>query len=111
MKSKFYLKEIGFKTIVLSNLTFNEQIRVFQNAEAIIGLHGAGFANLIFSKVGTKVIELQSSSSGNVIKNLAKSCNLNYKKMAVKSKNKKFILGQGNIFIDINKLRKNILSK
>jgi hypothetical protein len=70
---KFYLKEIGFKTIVLSNLTFNEQIRVFQNAETIIGLHGAGFANLIFSKAGTKVIELQSSSSGNVIKNLAKS--------------------------------------
>lgn len=108
---KSSLEKIGFKVIVLSDFTFDEQIRVFQNAKVIVGLHGAGFANIIFCKARTKVIELQSLSSGNLYKNLAQKCNINYKKISVRSKNKKFILGQGNIFIDINKLKKKILSK
>ena len=55
---KSFLKSKGFKIFKLSNLDFKEQINIFNNAEIIIGPHGAGFANLVFCKKNTKVIEL-----------------------------------------------------
>ncbi|MDA9091673.1 glycosyltransferase family 61 protein [Pelagibacteraceae bacterium] len=108
---KSILIDMGFKIVTLSKLTFEKQIRIFQNAKTIVGLHGAGFANIIFSKAGTKIVEIQSTTSGNVIKNLAKTCNLNYKKISIKSKNKDLTNQHGNILVDINKLKKSILSK
>ena len=48
-----------------------------------MGLHGGGFANIVFCKPGTKVIELRNSSAGPVIGNLAKKNNLNYKSIII----------------------------
>jgi len=39
-------------------MSFEEQLRLFRNAEVVVGPHGAGFTNLIFSKPGTRVIEI-----------------------------------------------------
>ena len=108
---KSTLISIGFKIIVLSNLTFEEQVRTFQNARIVVGLHGAGFANIIFSRVGTKIIELQSPDAGDLYKNLAKTCKLNYKKISVQSEDQKLIHQHGNIFIDTKRLKKIIFSK
>lgn len=103
---KKLLKANGFKIIVLSNFSVKKQISIFNNAKVIIGLHGAGLTNIIFCKRNTKVIELQSNTSGNLYKNLASKCNLNYKRIKTKSKNKKLINQYGNIYININKLKK-----
>ena len=54
---KNVLINLGFKSICLSDLSFKNQVKLFNNAKFIIGLHGGGFANLIFSRQGTKVIE------------------------------------------------------
>ena len=35
-------------------------MQVFNNADIIVGLHGAAFANLCFCKPSTKIIELKS---------------------------------------------------
>lgn len=107
---KMNLKKLGFKILVLSRVNFKEQVRIFQEAKIIVGLHGAGFANIIFSKKGIKVIELKSKTTGNTIKNLATTCNLNYKNISTSQKNKEFKGQQGNIFINIKKLNKIILS-
>ena len=107
---KTSLKKLGFKILVLSKVTFEEQVKIFQEAKIIVGLHGAGFGNIIFSKKGTKVIELKSKTSGNAIKNLAITCNLNYKKISTGQKNKELKRQQGNIFINIKKLNKVIFS-
>ena len=48
-----------------------DQIRIFNNAKTIIGLHGAGFANISFCKPKTQVIELRSIGAGTIIKNIA----------------------------------------
>ena len=55
-----------------------DQIKYFYNAKKILGLHGAGFANIIFSKPGTNFLELKSNTAGKVCENLAKKCQLNY---------------------------------
>jgi capsular polysaccharide biosynthesis protein len=39
-------------------MSFEEQVRLFRNAEVVVGPHGAGFTNLIFSKPGTRVVEI-----------------------------------------------------
>jgi len=49
---------LGFVRYELSKMTIEEQISLFQNAEIVVGEHGAGLVNLLFCKPGTVVIEL-----------------------------------------------------
>jgi len=68
----------GFEIFTLGEMSFVDQINLFNNASQIIGLHGAGFANLIFCRPQTNVLELKPITAGPVCGNLAKNNNLNY---------------------------------
>lgn len=57
------LKPLGFIKIEPGKLTVKEQIKQFMNAEIIVGTHDAGFANLLFAREGTKVLELTHESN------------------------------------------------
>jgi hypothetical protein len=52
-----YLEKKGFKSYKLSELSFSEQISLFSQAEVVLGVHGAGLTNLIFSS-NCKVYEI-----------------------------------------------------
>lgn len=54
------LDVFGFKKVTLESMKVAEQVKLFSNAKVIIAPHGAGLANLVFCKPGTKVIELFS---------------------------------------------------
>ena len=54
-----FLKEKGFSKYKVGELSFFEQIYLFNNAKIIIGAHGAAFTNLVFCKPDTKVIEIR----------------------------------------------------
>lgn len=62
------LTKKGFKKIVLSTLTVEEQIEIFSSADVIISPNGAGLANLMFCKPGTKIIQLFTATSDEFIK-------------------------------------------
>ena len=51
------LREFGFEVIETERLSFHEQIQLFSHAEAVVGPHGAGLANLCFAPEGCKVLE------------------------------------------------------
>ncbi|MEL4896073.1 glycosyltransferase family 61 protein [Crocosphaera sp. Alani8] len=51
------LEDYGFKKYYLEELSIEEEIELFYDAEAVISPHGAGLANLIFSS-NIKVLEL-----------------------------------------------------
>ena len=127
---EFLLKK-GFALVKLADLNFKEQIELFNSAETIVGLHGAGFSNIVFCNPGTKIVELRNSTSGLLFENLAKKNNLNYSSIIVGKKNlvnsKKiftkdinnkpleltietskyaFVNQQGNIEVPINELSK-----
>ena len=71
--------------MLLSNLDFKDQISIFNNAEIIVGPHGAGFANLVFCKNNTKVIELKPDNHPNKVYERISSINkLNYKLIKLK---------------------------
>jgi capsular polysaccharide biosynthesis protein len=52
------LRNYGFETVYCEELTFADQIRLFAEAEIILGAHGAGVCNLLFAKPGALVLEI-----------------------------------------------------
>ena len=106
---KNLLKHNGFRIVSLSNHSFKEQVKMFNNAKLIVGLHGAGFANLVFSNPRTKVIELSSKYSGNIFHYLAKRCQLDYHKI-VDMRSQPFKHQDNPIMVDLEKLKKLIIS-
>ena len=85
---KEYLKKKNFKFIKLSNCSFKKQIKLFSKAKCVIGLHGAGFVNIIFCKKGTKIVELSYLGKNNPIEILAKKNSLKYHRILPNSKKK-----------------------
>ena len=109
---KKFLASKSFKIVQLSKMSFLSQVKLFYNASCVVGLHGAGFANLVFCRPKTKVIEIATTmKSKNIIYYLAKANNLNYKCIFFKSVNKrneslKSIRYQDkHVKININKFR------
>jgi len=79
----YKIQKKNYKIITLSNYSLTDQIKLFYNAKNIIGLHGAGFANVIFSKPNTNMLELKSSGAGKACENLALKSNVNYDCLSV----------------------------
>lgn len=53
----FSIAEIsGFTLVYMEDLDFEESVRLFRQAEVIVGPHDAGWANLIFANVETKAL-------------------------------------------------------
>lgn len=42
------LEKYDFKTVFLEDFRFAEQVAIFKNANAVIGVHGAGLTNILF---------------------------------------------------------------
>ena len=103
---KNFLINEGFESIILGNLHFRDQIKIFNNAEIIIGLHGAGFANICFCKPGTRIIEIKSTKTKQVIENLARTNDLFYKSISCEPTNFVSENSFGQISVSINLLKK-----
>lgn len=99
------LKSFNFTKIKLANFSFFEQIYLFNNAKHIIGPHGAGFANLIFCKKNTMILEIKDKSFklNMLYKRISKICNLKY---IAYTSNKNF---NQKMYIDIKKIKKIII--
>ena len=52
------LRSADFQPISLEQLSFEDQITLFHNAEAVIAPHGAGLTNILFCQPGTRIIEI-----------------------------------------------------
>ena len=79
-----FLVKKGFKIVVLSEFSFLEKAMIFNKAKVILGLHGAGLANILFSKKKTKIIEITSPKWPDMFEKLSKCLMLNYKKVIIK---------------------------
>tara|TARA_B100000579_G_scaffold437892_1_gene469715 strand:- start:1923 stop:3032 length:1110 start_codon:yes stop_codon:yes gene_type:complete len=105
---KNLLKTNNFEILTMSNFSFVDQVKLFNNAEIIVGLHGGGFANLAFCKQKAKVIELKSYGTGKQIENFAKSNNLNYDLIVSESSSVYSRNQLGDISVNIDSLSKKI---
>lgn len=57
------IEKIGFKVIYLELSSPYEQAQLFNKAKIIVGPHGSGFANLIFSTPKCKVVEIDHGTT------------------------------------------------
>ena len=105
-----YLKSNGFTTYKLGKLSFFEKIYLFKNIDIVIGTHGAGFANLVFCKPKTKVIEIRPSTHLNTIyKRISYINDLNYRLIQTKELDD-YQKKLGDIYLPIDELDKCIKS-
>lgn len=72
-----HLQKYGFESYELSKMSFLQQVKLFSQAEEVIGIHGAGFANLIFSSNCT-VTEIFGDCAKPTYYLLSEALNLNY---------------------------------
>jgi hypothetical protein len=52
------LQKRGFRILHLENISFDEQIRIFHDAEIVVATHGAGLSNIVWSEAPCKVVEI-----------------------------------------------------
>lgn len=52
------LARYGIEIVEAERLSFGEQVRIFSEAELVIGPHGAGLTNIVFTPKGSKILEL-----------------------------------------------------
>lgn len=52
------LKPYGFQSVVSSQLSIKEKIKLFSKAKVVLGATGAGLISMFFCKPGTKMIEI-----------------------------------------------------
>ncbi|WP_019532850.1 glycosyltransferase family 61 protein [Paenibacillus ginsengihumi] len=56
------LGPLGFRKVVLGPLSFKDKMRLFASAQVIVAPLGAGLANVVFCRPGTKVMEFSNRS-------------------------------------------------
>lgn len=102
------LQPYGFKSVVLSQLSICERIKLFSRASAVVSATGAGLVSILFCQPGTKVIEL--FNEGFVIEpyyDIATKINLDYRYLICKGSRKVKNAKQGqhdNLWVDISSL-------
>ena len=101
-----YLKSKGFSKYKVGQLSFKNQIHLFNNAKTIIGPHGAAFANLAFCKSQTKVIEFKPFGHPTLVnKRISEINDLNYNSIE-STKIDRSHRSKGDILINLNELDK-----
>jgi len=55
------LERYGYEICMLEAMSLGDQIQTFHDAVAVVGVHGAGWTNLIFAPENTPVVELFAS--------------------------------------------------
>ena len=72
------LTRYGFQELFLEAMSFEDQVIAFGRADAVVGAHGAGLANLVFCHAGTHVLEIFGRFGGDGFALLACRKGLSY---------------------------------
>ncbi|MEZ5870556.1 MAG: glycosyltransferase family 61 protein [Nitratireductor sp.] len=70
----------GFETVIFETLDFPAQLQLMLQASVLVGIHGAGLANMMFMVPGSSVLELrQIDRVPDCFFSLAAACNHDYR--------------------------------
>jgi len=100
-------KKFDYHFIQPENYSVRDQINMYNSAEKIAGLHGAGFANICFCKPNTKIIEFKTDGTGMNTGNIALKNNLDYRGIICEAIDK-FGGQQGKLIVPLEKIKKYI---
>ncbi len=100
-------KKFEYQFIQPENYSVRDQINMYNSAEKIAGLHGAGFANICFCEPNTKIIEFKTDGTGMNTGNIALKNNLDYRGIICNAIDK-FGGQQGKLIVPLEEIKKNI---
>lgn len=105
------LIKFGFKVYYLEHLTVAENINLFSNASIVMGLHGTGFIDMMFSDQNTVIFELFPQYYHDAsLRVQAKALKMNYYYMVGESGGDKNINPQKeDVIINISKLKEAVI--
>jgi capsular polysaccharide biosynthesis protein len=72
------LRNYGFLEVKTEDMAFQEQIKLFRDAEVVVAPHGSGLANIVFCSPGTTVIELFPAGNIDLYYRLSVALQLKY---------------------------------
>lgn len=104
------LKEFGFVTVCMEDLSFAEQVETCSRARYIVSNHGAGLTNMLFMRNGGSVLELrhQSDCINNCYFTLASALNLNYFYQTCTARNPTANPHEADLRVDPGELERNL---
>ena len=75
--------QYGFEPVFLEDLSFESSILIFRDANAVVGPHGAGWANLLFARPRTQVLfwTWTFANPDNWYQNIAYVAQVNYRQL------------------------------
>jgi len=96
----------GFEIIYFEDYTFPKQLALCSTAEIIVGMHGAGLANMVFQPTGARIIELRKYDGGENIffSELAHTLGLAYQLLYCKAQNEQDLVQDADLFVDTQAL-------
>ena len=105
------VENYGFFPIDPSKLAFDEIARKLQNTEVLIGQYGAGLANAIFLKPGSKVIQIKGPRDIDCLEYSALFDHLGLQEFIVEHRHKtisKILKAPGNFNVNLEKVKKTL---
>ncbi|WP_083902083.1 glycosyltransferase family 61 protein [Natronorubrum bangense] len=103
------LGKFGIKPVVLEDQSLEEQFKLFNSADGVIGLHGAGFTNLIWGE-NMKVIEIFPEAGQTTYCTISNILNYEYRCVVEKPVNSKDNPINRDVSIDLENIE-NIMGK
>lgn len=102
-----FLKAEGFVRYDMDKPSIAEQANFFKNAKYIIGSHGAGFSNMLYSNSCKMIIDIiHEEHKQDCFYNLSAVFNINYYYFQCKGKGIDSNINNDNITVDINEFKR-----
>lgn len=101
------LLSFGFESVCFEDYNFAEQVHLCASAEILIGIHGAGLANMIFLPEKATVIEFRKFDNGwnhfftSLASTLQYTCHLLY----CAAEDEQQLVQDANLLVDLSSLR------
>src|SRR5262249_36213516 len=95
------LEKLGFSCYALETIAYGDQVRLFSQASFVIGVHGAGFTNLLHAECATLFELFEPSWVKSYYRNLACVLGLGYEFMMCDGQ-------EGNVVVDVPKLMRRV---
>jgi hypothetical protein len=100
------LTPLGFTSYTVEDMSFEEEVRLFSQAEAIVATHGSGLINMIFSQKKPVIIDLFSSWYSPTFFRLSASLGFKYAYLKSQPHGLDITQMRGNMVVDVAKLKR-----
>ena len=107
---EIFLRNLGFRIINIEDYNFESQVSIMHHCKYLIGIHGAGLANMIFMREGGKIMELRKHDCGEnyFYFSLASTVNLHYYYQFCSSIDEQASVQDADIVVDFHEFERNV---